>query len=141
MKNVFCASGLRVGQKLSEEGASIQSWPEAGEKQCRHARRGVRAIKEISKQSLRSLVGYVTQEAFLFNGTIRENLPLGKPSALESEIEFAIRAANVKPFIDRLPSGLENQRRRTPYQTKCRRETADFDRSKYPARSSNPGTR
>src|SRR5271166_2627360 len=40
-----CACGLRVGQKLSEVGASIQSWPEAGEKQCRHAKRVVRALR------------------------------------------------------------------------------------------------
>jgi ABC-type multidrug transport system fused ATPase/permease subunit len=66
-----------------------------------------RPIQELSKQCLRSLVGYVTQESFLFNGTIRENLLLGRSSASERDLEFAIDAANAKGFIDQLPDGID----------------------------------
>jgi len=64
-------------------------------------------IQELSKQCLRSLVGYVTQESFLFNGTIRENLLLGRSSASERDLEFAMDAANAKGFIDQLPDGID----------------------------------
>jgi ABC-type multidrug transport system fused ATPase/permease subunit len=53
------------------------------------------------------LIGYVTQESFLFNGTIRENLLLGNSSAFESDLEFATDAANAAAFIDRLPEGID----------------------------------
>jgi ABC-type multidrug transport system fused ATPase/permease subunit len=66
-----------------------------------------RPIRELSKQCLRSLVGYVTQESFLFNGTIRENLLLGRSSASERDLEFAMDAANAKGFIDQLPDGID----------------------------------
>ena len=48
----------------------------------------------------------VTQESFLFNGTIRENLLLGKPEASDEELLGAAEAANARGFIDRLPNGL-----------------------------------
>lgn len=64
-------------------------------------------IRELSKECLRSLVGYVTQESFLFNGTIRENLLLGRSSASERDLEFAMDAANAKGFIDQLPDGID----------------------------------
>lgn len=66
-----------------------------------------RPIRELSKECLRSLVGYVTQESFLFNGTIRENLLLGRSSASERDLEFAMDAANAKGFIDQLPDGID----------------------------------
>lgn len=66
-------------------------------------------IQELSKRCLRGLVGYVTQESFLFNGTIRENLLLGNSSASKRELEFAVDAANAAAFIDRLPAGLETK--------------------------------
>ena len=64
-------------------------------------------IQELSKRCLRGLIGYVTQESFLFNGTIRENLLLGNSSASERELEFAGDAANATAFIDRLPAGID----------------------------------
>jgi ABC-type multidrug transport system fused ATPase/permease subunit len=65
------------------------------------------SIRQLSKRSLRRLIGYVTQESFLFNGTIRENLLLGNPKAGEPDLLFAIRAANALPFVERLPEGLD----------------------------------
>jgi len=50
----------------------------------------------------------VTQECFLFNGTIRENLQIGKPDATDEELLEAAALANARPFIDRLPHGLSS---------------------------------
>ncbi|MEO7168511.1 MAG: ABC transporter ATP-binding protein [Spartobacteria bacterium] len=65
-------------------------------------------MREFGVHALREMIGMVTQESFLFNGTIRENLLLGKPDATEEELLEATEAANARPFIDRLPQGLES---------------------------------
>lgn len=64
-------------------------------------------VAEIAKPSLRDAIGYVTQESFLFNGSVRENLHLGKRDASEAECWDALRAANAHPFVERLPDGLD----------------------------------
>ncbi|MHA3773502.1 ABC transporter ATP-binding protein [Verrucomicrobiota bacterium sgz303538] len=63
-------------------------------------------LREYSKSALRSAVGMVTQESFLFNGTIRDNLRLGKPDASDEELWEVLTAANARGFIERLPEGL-----------------------------------
>jgi ATP-binding cassette subfamily B protein len=65
-------------------------------------------IRDFSIRSLRQQIGMVTQESFLFNGTIRENLQMGKPDATDEELMEAADAANARPFIDRLPQGLSS---------------------------------
>ena len=65
-------------------------------------------IRDFSIHSLRRQIGMVTQECFLFNGTIRENLQIGKPSATDEELLEAAAVANARPFIDRLPHGLNS---------------------------------
>lgn len=65
-------------------------------------------IRDFGVQRLREMIGVVTQESFLFNGTIRENLLMGRPSATDAEIMQAAEAANARPFIDRLPDGLNS---------------------------------
>ncbi len=65
-------------------------------------------IREFPLQTLREAIGVVTQESFLFNGSIRENLLMGKPKASEAELWGAVGAANARSFIDRLPDGLES---------------------------------
>jgi ABC-type multidrug transport system fused ATPase/permease subunit len=65
-------------------------------------------IRDFSIRALRQQIGMVTQESFLFNGTIRENLQIGKPDATDEELLEAAAAANVRPFIDRLPHGLSS---------------------------------
>jgi ABC-type multidrug transport system fused ATPase/permease subunit len=65
-------------------------------------------IRAYALQSLRKAVGVVTQESFLFNGSIRENLLMGKPAAIDAELWRAIDAANAREFIARLPSGLDS---------------------------------
>lgn len=64
-------------------------------------------ISEISKEWLRDNTGFVTQEAFLFNTTIRENLTLAKHQASDEELWSALEAANAADFIRALPEGLE----------------------------------
>lgn len=63
-------------------------------------------LKEIPKDVLREAIGMVTQESFLFNGSLRENLRLGNPDAGDKEMFAALEAANARAFVDRLPEGL-----------------------------------
>ena len=65
-------------------------------------------IRDFNIRSLRQQIGMVTQECFLFNGTIRENLQIGKPDATDEELLEAAAVANARPFIDRLPQGLSS---------------------------------
>ncbi len=67
-----------------------------------------RPIREYNLRALRERIGVVTQESFLFNGSIRENLSMGKPDASEAELWRAVDAANARGFIERLPAGLES---------------------------------
>jgi ABC-type multidrug transport system fused ATPase/permease subunit len=67
-----------------------------------------KSIRDYELQALREAIGVVTQESFLFNGSIRENLLMGKPSANETELWRAVEAANARNFIERLPGGLES---------------------------------
>ena len=64
-------------------------------------------IRTLDRASLRSHYGMVLQETFLFSGTIRENLLLGKPDATEEEMIAAAKAAHAHSFIRRLPKGYD----------------------------------
>jgi len=66
-----------------------------------------RGLRDLPRNALRRAVGMVTQESFLFNGTIRENLRLGKPDATSEEMLTALEAANAREFVDRMPKGLD----------------------------------
>src|SRR5438309_2078016 len=65
-------------------------------------------IREYGLRELRKAIGVVTQESFLFNGSIRENLLMGKPDASDAELWRAVDAANARQFIERLPDRLES---------------------------------
>jgi len=65
-------------------------------------------VREYGIRALRENIGLVTQESFLFNGSIRENLLMGKPDATDAELWRAVEAANAREFIDRLPDKLES---------------------------------
>ncbi|MGI8431616.1 MAG: ABC transporter ATP-binding protein [Chthoniobacterales bacterium] len=65
-------------------------------------------LRDYSLPFLRGAIGVVTQESFLFNGTIRENLLFGKPEATDEELWNAAEAARARDFIERLPNGLES---------------------------------
>ncbi|MEY2598796.1 MAG: hypothetical protein RLZZ142_1055 [Verrucomicrobiota bacterium] len=66
-----------------------------------------RSIREIPRGALRDAVGLVTQESFLFNGTLRENLRLGDPGATEERMWEVLGAANARGFVERLPERLD----------------------------------
>jgi ATP-binding cassette subfamily B protein len=66
-------------------------------------------INSILLRSLRSQIGVVDQDTFLFGGTIRENIGIGQPSANLDEIMEAARQAGADSFIKKLPMGYETQ--------------------------------
>ncbi len=66
-------------------------------------------IKTISKESLRSAIGYVTQESFLFNGTVRDNLLIANRGASEDQIWEALKIANAYDFVIKLLNGLDTE--------------------------------
>lgn len=64
-------------------------------------------IAEAKKSSLRETMGYVTQESFLFNCSVRENLLVAREEATEEEMWDVLRAANAEKFVKALPEGLD----------------------------------
>lgn len=66
-------------------------------------------ISRISLESLRSRISVVSQEPFLFNGTVRENILYGKLEATEEELVQAAQMANCYEFIQRLPQGFDSR--------------------------------
>jgi subfamily B ATP-binding cassette protein MsbA len=64
-------------------------------------------IREFTRSSLLEHIAVVTQEAFLFNASIRENIAYGKPGATNEEIEAAAKAAEAHDFIGNLPRGYD----------------------------------
>jgi len=66
-------------------------------------------LRTITAHSLRSQMGIVPQEGFLFSGTIRENIAFGDPSATDEEIEAAARAVGAHGSISELENGYDSQ--------------------------------
>ncbi|WP_273275112.1 ABC transporter ATP-binding protein [Maribacter polysiphoniae] len=64
-------------------------------------------IKDISKKSLRNLMGLVTQDSILFNDTVGNNIGMGKENATDDEIIEAAKIANAHEFITLLPNGYD----------------------------------
>jgi subfamily B ATP-binding cassette protein MsbA len=63
-------------------------------------------IKDMNLQSLRGLIGLVTQDAILFNDSIKANIALGKLDATDDEIIAALKIANAFEFVNDLPKGI-----------------------------------
>jgi ABC-type multidrug transport system fused ATPase/permease subunit len=63
-------------------------------------------LRDLQLDDLRSAVGFVFQDSFLFAESIRENIAFGRQDASDAEIEAAARAANAWEFIERLPHGM-----------------------------------
>jgi subfamily B ATP-binding cassette protein MsbA len=63
-------------------------------------------IKDLNLQSLRGLMGLVTQDSILFNDTIKANISLGKLDATDEEIIEALKIANAYEFVQELPKGI-----------------------------------
>jgi ATP-binding cassette subfamily B protein len=66
-------------------------------------------LRSVTEQSLRSQLGLVPQEGFLFSGTIRENIAFGRADAEDETVQAAARAVGAHGFIERLPEGYETE--------------------------------
>lgn len=66
-------------------------------------------LRTFSKKDLRRIVGLVSQESFLFNGTVADNLRFGKSEASDEELWDVLRAANAADFVRRLPKKLATE--------------------------------
>jgi ATP-binding cassette subfamily B protein len=66
-------------------------------------------LRSVTEDSLRSQLGVVPQEGFLFSGTIRDNIAFGRAGASDDEVEAAARAVGAHEFIERLPEGYETE--------------------------------
>jgi ABC-type multidrug transport system fused ATPase/permease subunit len=67
-------------------------------------------LRDVTERSLRSQLGIVPQEGFLFSGTIRDNIAFGRPNADDDdEVQAAARAVGAHEFIERLPEGYDTE--------------------------------
>jgi len=66
-------------------------------------------LRDVTERSLRSQLGVVPQEGFLFSGTIGENIAFGKPGAAPADVEAAARAVRAHDFIEKLRDGYETE--------------------------------
>ena len=66
-------------------------------------------IKDISLESLRKNIAIVFQDNFLYSGTIKENIMMGKPNANEEELQEAIKAAHLQDVLNELPNGIDTE--------------------------------
>lgn len=66
-------------------------------------------LKQISRDSFLDQIAVVTQEPFLFDTTIRQNILYGRPDADEETFAAAVRAAHVDEFVDQLPDGYDTR--------------------------------
>lgn len=64
-------------------------------------------VRAVTQHSLRSAIGLVQQDVYLFDGTLRDNIGYGRPGATDAEIEDAARKANIHEFIASLPQGYD----------------------------------
>ncbi|MCA9539089.1 MAG: ABC transporter ATP-binding protein [Myxococcales bacterium] len=64
-------------------------------------------LRTLRKADLRGAIGLVSQDVFLFHGTVRENIAYGRPDATDAQIEAAAEAAEALAFIRALPEGLD----------------------------------
>jgi ATP-binding cassette, subfamily B, bacterial MsbA len=64
-------------------------------------------VRDVTVRSLRSQIGMVTQEAVLFNDTVRNNIAYGRPNIPQEQVEAAAKAALAHDFIMRMPAGYD----------------------------------
>lgn len=64
-------------------------------------------VRDLTYAGLRGAFGYVSQDVFLFHGSVRENIRYGRPEATDAEIEEAARAAEAHDFIAAMPEGYD----------------------------------
>jgi len=66
-------------------------------------------LRDVTESSLRSQLGIVPQESFLFSGTIRDNIAFGRPDATNEDVTAAAQAVGAHEFIERLPEGYDTE--------------------------------
>ncbi len=66
-------------------------------------------VRDVTQKSLRSYIGIVQQDVYLFNGTVKDNIAYGKPGASMEEIVEAARNADLLGFIETLPKGFDTE--------------------------------
>jgi ATP-binding cassette, subfamily B, bacterial len=66
-------------------------------------------LRDVTEHSLRSQLGIVPQEGFLFSGTIRDNIAFGRPDATDADVREAAVAVGAHEFISRLPDGYDTE--------------------------------
>jgi ATP-binding cassette subfamily B protein len=66
-------------------------------------------LRDVTERSLRSQLGIVPQESFLFSGTIRDNIAFGDPDATDDDVRAAAQAVGAHEFIERLPDGYDTE--------------------------------
>ena len=66
-------------------------------------------LRDVTEHSLRSQLGIVPQEGFLFSGTIRDNIAFGRPDASDADVREAAAAVGAHEFIERLPDGYDTE--------------------------------
>jgi ATP-binding cassette subfamily B protein len=64
-------------------------------------------VRDLRLESLRSEIGVISQDPFLFSATVRENIAFGKTDATDGEVREAARLAQAAEFVDRLPNGYD----------------------------------
>ncbi|MDP6493027.1 MAG: ABC transporter ATP-binding protein [Acidimicrobiales bacterium] len=73
-----------------------------------HVRLDGNDLRDVTLESLRTQVGVVPQEPFLFNGSIRQNVAFARPDADEAEVRAACTAVGLDRLLDRLPAGIDS---------------------------------
>ena len=96
-----------VGPSGSGKSTIINLIPRLYDVQAGEVRFGGTDVRKLSLDFLRRNVGIVSQETYLFNGTIRENLLYAKPDATEEEMIEACKKANIYDFIESQETGLD----------------------------------
>ena len=66
-------------------------------------------LRDVTEKSLRSQLGIVPQESFLFSGTIWDNIAFGRPGAADEDVKAAAQAVGAHDFIERLPDGYDTE--------------------------------
>ena len=69
-------------------------------------------LREVADAELRRAVAMITQEAFLFSGSVADNIALGRPGASRAEVVAAAEAVGAREFVDALPAGFDTDVRR-----------------------------
>ena len=98
-----------VGPSGSGKSTAMKLLPRLYDPDAGEVRVDGTATRELSLDALRGAIGYVGQEPYLFNGTIRENVAYGVDDATDAEIREAARRANAHAFVEALPDGYDTQ--------------------------------